>query len=237
MPMYWADYLADTMHLTTEEHGAYLLLIGIYWRRGKALPDDNRWLANATKISLRRFKSVRVSISPFFEISDGVWKHKRIEKEILRSSERLKSARANGQAGGLAKSQRAGKLITVTSTEELPLISPSGGNRPINFERWWNEYPRKIGRLKVQTVYERIVKKGLATEAELLDGLRRYIDAKPITQDWCHPTTWLNQGRWLDKENPGGMQIAQMDADRPLTPAEQAIKDRLIRERAMGGTA
>ena len=44
MPLYTRDYLADTMHLSAEKHGVYLLLIIHYWMH-KGLPTDIKDIA------------------------------------------------------------------------------------------------------------------------------------------------------------------------------------------------
>lgn len=98
--IHWGDYLRDTMHLTTEEHGAYLLLIAAYWTRGKALEDDDRQLASITRMSLKKWKMVRPKISQFFEISEGHFHHFRIEKDLIKARQMVEAAQKNGSSGG-----------------------------------------------------------------------------------------------------------------------------------------
>lgn len=141
MRMFWADYLADTMNLTTEEHGAYLLLIGTYWRRGKALPDDDKFLATATKSSPKVWRKLKHTLSVFFDIKDGVWTHHRVEKELLRSSERSSSASANAKrrlSGRSAtsesdtqnqKNESRPKTETPTSTAEVVPLAKANGRK------------------------------------------------------------------------------------------------------------
>ena len=54
MPMYWDAYLADTTHLSTEEHGAYLLLLAAMWRRDGWVPDDDRDNARIVGLTLAK---------------------------------------------------------------------------------------------------------------------------------------------------------------------------------------
>lgn len=86
MPLYIGDYLADTSRLTTEQHGAYMLLIMDYWRNG-APPDDDVSLSNITRLSISQWKKHRPTLVKMFKVIDGEWKHKRIEREMDSASE------------------------------------------------------------------------------------------------------------------------------------------------------
>jgi uncharacterized phage protein (TIGR02220 family) len=90
------DYLADTTHLSTEEHGAYLLLILAYYRNGGPLPNDERRLSNIIKSSLKGFRRMRLTLSQFFTITETFWKHKRIDSEL--DSYRNKSSNCKASA-------------------------------------------------------------------------------------------------------------------------------------------
>lgn len=69
-----------------------------------------------------------------------------------------------------------------------------------DFEAWWKAYPRKVGKLAAKKAYEKA--RRTASAAELLAGIDAYRESKPHYADFCHPTTWLTQGRWLDEPDP-----------------------------------
>lgn len=100
MPIYWGDYLRDTAHLSTAEHGAYLLLIGHYWVTAKPLPDDEEKLRRIARMDRDEWVSSRETISAFFVIADGLWVHQRVEIELAGWSKRkeVHSERASAAA-------------------------------------------------------------------------------------------------------------------------------------------
>lgn len=97
MPLNVGDYLADTGHLSTTQHGAYLLLLMHYWRK-RGLPDDDRQLAAIAKLQLRIWLDIKPTIQAFFH--DG-WIHKRVEAEIQKRVEVSEKRAAAGSKGGM----------------------------------------------------------------------------------------------------------------------------------------
>jgi uncharacterized protein YdaU (DUF1376 family) len=103
MPLWIGAYLADTMELTTLQHGAYLLLLIAYWRKRKPLVDDDDSLRSITKLERADWKRVRPVLAQFFRIADGVWWHKRVEAEILAADARAKKAKDKAEKAAQAR--------------------------------------------------------------------------------------------------------------------------------------
>ena len=103
MPFYPGDYLASTSHLTTTEHGAYLLLIFHYWSTQKPLPANDQQLARITKLTLDEWMSVREVISEFFQIVGEKWVSHRIDREIREATANKERKSAAGKKAADAR--------------------------------------------------------------------------------------------------------------------------------------
>jgi uncharacterized protein YdaU (DUF1376 family) len=84
LPVFTDAYIADTIHLTTLEHGAYFLLLTAAWRRPHCdLPDDDQFLSRIARLSLDDWIAIRSTIMEFWNF-DGrrkTWTQKRLSKE------------------------------------------------------------------------------------------------------------------------------------------------------------
>lgn len=206
MPLYVADYLADTGHLSTIEHGAYMLLIMHYWSKG-GLPDDDKRLASIARASLEQWSDMRGTIAEFF--GDG-WKHERIESELENAAKAYERRAAAGKAGGKAKAEKASNATampeqsysnhththTHTHNKKEGAIAPKTRASKTDFEAWYQHYPHKVGRGQAEKAFVKAI--SLASLEELIAGVHRYIASKPADRQWQNPTTWLNGKGWLD---------------------------------------
>ena len=127
MPLYIGDYLAGTSRLTTELHGAYLLLIMDYWMNGPP-PDDDQILASITKLSFDAWSIARAKLEHFFIVAQGCWMHKRIDEELANASHRKQKSVERAEKAAAARWGNAtsnASSIPQEVLEECPSPSPS----------------------------------------------------------------------------------------------------------------
>jgi uncharacterized protein YdaU (DUF1376 family) len=125
MPLYIGDYLADTSRLTTEQHGAYLLLIMDYWRNGPP-PDDDDVLQNITRFSKFLWKKNRVILEKYFQVQEGVWRHSRIDKEMAEAlSSKAKAVEKATKAANARWEKDDAPRMTQAMLEQCPSPSPT----------------------------------------------------------------------------------------------------------------
>lgn len=123
MQFYVAEYLADTMHLTAEEHGAYVLLMLNYWQTGKPIPKSR--LARIAKISNDRWTTVEASLNEFFIDTGSEWMHKRIEADLQVAREAQDQRSAAGRASAEArKRQKTTQLKRAISDRSTTVATP-----------------------------------------------------------------------------------------------------------------
>lgn len=101
LPLWTDAYLADTRHLTTVQHGAYLLLLMEAWRRpSSALPDDDVLLAKLAGMTMPEWQDTKPSVMAFWKC-DGrtkTWTQKRLLKEKNRVKKSTQKQQSNAKS-------------------------------------------------------------------------------------------------------------------------------------------
>lgn len=117
MPFYVTDYLGDTMHLSTTQHGAYLLLLLACWKAGGDLPDDDAQLASIARMSAGDWKKSAQVLRRFFDAAEGALSHGRVKKELDKAKELSAKRSAIGKTGGRPPKEKQTETNRFPETE------------------------------------------------------------------------------------------------------------------------
>ena len=119
MRFHVGDYLADTMHLSTFQHGIYVLLIMHYFKRGP-LPDDERVLARIAKVpSAMIWRKEAPPVMALFHLENGVHLHSRIEATRA-EAKTLSEKRATAGKSGAYKRWSVASAISGNGKSHSP---------------------------------------------------------------------------------------------------------------------
>jgi len=149
MPIFWGDFLANTLHLSAQELGAYLLLIAHAWENSGTIRGITiARLGRIAKVAPQHWPRVWKTLEPFFELElkgSLYWvSHSRVLKELARADEiswkrksaalqmhskRNASAHANHDAKRMQNggNYQASVNLTERSQSEVPV---DNGDKP-----------------------------------------------------------------------------------------------------------
>jgi len=185
MQFHVSEYLADTTHLTTEEHGAYLLLIFRYWQTGAPLPNDDVLLARFARVSDDKWPQIRSVIQHLFNTCSTNWQHARIDYDLAEVQAKVLARSGAGKASAAAKKRNAIKAaksaaarvsgdvstqinkcstsvqqkVNKVEVEEEVLSSkdlPEESGEVSQFDTFWTTYPRKVGKDKAKAKFSKL---------------------------------------------------------------------------------
>lgn len=132
MPLYVGDYLRDTGHLSTQEHGSYLLLIMQAWTRKGILPLDDERLRALARMTQPEWEISRGTLLSFFSRTDNGYSHKRIDAELANTAALIERRVIAGRAGGQASAAKRAnqRMLNQSSTFASTVVERSFKQKP-----------------------------------------------------------------------------------------------------------
>lgn len=218
------EWLAGAFSLKAEQRGCYVTVIMLIYSNGGAIRDDEKELAHACNVTIRKWLEVRavlIAKGKVYLTSNGELSNKRCEIELEKAINRSEKAKENGEKGGknsaisrqnpkptlrdnndlaeadASTSNQANHQPSTTNYNKRASTSDATGEK--NFGEFYAAYPRHVGRGQASKAYAAAIRK--ASPETILAAAQRFAeqsrgsDPKYI----AHPATWLNGERWLDE--------------------------------------
>lgn len=167
LPLWTDAFLADTLHLSTEEAGAYLLMLFTAWRRPECdLPDDDKFLMKICRCDGRKWRHLRPVMEQFHIVENGTWRQVRLQKERKYVGDLSQKQRANAK---VRWSKNKGLADAVAMPPQCQTDAPTP--TPIPKE-------------------ERKKKEPPAIAGAVVLFAPKPVASKPLLPDWVDPAAW-----------------------------------------------
>ena len=201
-----SDYRADTGHLTLLEHGCYHQLLDQYYLNEEPLPLDIdkifRLLSARTQDEKTAIKNV---LKDFFIETEAGFIQRRADDEIKFYHDRVDQAALAGRKSAEKRANSNGRSTIVQRafnqliTNNQELITNNHKDIYTDFDIFWQEYPKKVGKEAARKSWNKI-------RPNLQDVLQTLAWQKTSKQ-WFekggqfipNASTYLNQHRFLDE--------------------------------------
>lgn len=206
------DYASHTRHLSHMEDLAYRRLLDLAYSTELPLQDDIHTLSRL--INMREYQiEILDVLKEFFDLVPEGWIHGRVLKEIEDASSR-KSKAKEASISRWERQKHAKQMLTQCSLDASSINNDASSTKndathnplpithnliktPLEFDTFWKAYPKKVGKPDCLKIWNR--------KKPPFDQVMKTLDWQKKTKQWLdgyipNPSTYLNQGRWLDEQ-------------------------------------
>ena len=207
---YTNDFYTGTVFMSNEEVGMYIRLLCLQHQTGHMSKEDMLNICNKGYVGNTLVIPPKKVFSKFIQDVQGLYYNERLEEEIIKRIKYCENQRDN-------VNKRWKKDVYDGITKVIPLEDEdedgikkevqegekNGYITPKLFETFWKLYPKKIDKGKALSSWNKICTRKNITPP-LWKELRIALHHQKQSERWKdktfipHPTTWLNQSRWLD---------------------------------------
>ncbi len=207
MPIYIGDYLKDTMHLSAEEHGCYLLILMEMWNKDGWIPASAKYLSRVARVDVEKWsKEIAPVLGPFFREDEAGITQDRLLKEVIKAKNKRLAAQQSGLLGGRPKKPnglpKRNRTVNQTGNRmgnprESSSPSPSEEEKKtvLSFSEFWSIYDKKVGKATTEKIYSKVKEKDRTV---IFLQLSRYIASTSEIKYRKNPATYLRQEAWND---------------------------------------
>lgn len=250
-PHYPGDYGRDTGHLSLAQHGAYRLLLDLYYATAAPLLGDVAALYRICRaFDDAERNAVDSILSEFFDLRTDGYHNSRADIELKKRAEfhekLSNAARKRWDKPGI--SQASSQAIASPQPHPQPhpepepqeekkhpapsalAVSVNSISSPLEqqtreaaFRLFWEKWPRKQARGSARKAWAKVP---IAEYPLLMTGLEKWIKSDQWARGIIpHPATWLNEARWQDEDIPefGGSNGSESFAARNQRTSQEAL--------------
>lgn len=145
MPLWTGDYLKKTRHLSTVEHGAYLLLIMECWERPSgSIPDKPELLARLAGVTIKEWSAISPIVLEFFTLNKR--KKEYTQERVTQERSRMALKRVSAQQSAAKrwnKKKKPDANAKPSQSERNANHNHKDKNYTKEFELFFAEFPNK----------------------------------------------------------------------------------------------
>ena len=200
--LFTEDFVAGTQHLSNEEIGIYIRLLGWNWNKrcSGILNNENTYYRIGNCITDSEKEGCKSILEQFFVLIGHHYQNERQLQEYLYITGRIEASKVNGKLGGRPKKPSQNPPTPTPTPTSTKTTTKTKVSKTSNFNKFWNKIPNKVSKGIAEKNFLKLEPEWLENPEPLADMYKNYYESIEDKQFAKKPAFWLSAKKYLDEQ-------------------------------------